>query len=432
MTKQLFLFFLSIPLLIFSQNKATIHWINNHAIPIEDALPDTELHIFDQKKPSKFTEAKIYGFGEASHNTKEFFDLKTKFFKYLVKNHGVKTFIMEESYQAEAGINEWINGGEGDSKTIANHFRIGFWYCKEIVNLLQWMRDYNKDQPESERIRFFGMDTKNGDNLNQEIRTYLQTNKITVNPELLSVVDSCSNKKINFNKPDYWWALQTPKLKQLEQQLLNSNKEITNLNAIIRSLKYLIHYTEYGSSVTEKYPKSNEVRDLKMFENVKWIVENESKNGKAFIWAHNEHINKSEMYYIGSGIMNLGRHLKDYYQDDYYSVGFDFGRGKINGFVTDSKNGNHWKTYTIEKPFKNTYAHSLMEVDKNIYFIDLENAIQNEPSPFFKKESKHLLIAAGGYLPKQKYKIMISKIYAKSYDGLIFVKEITIPNYQLD
>jgi hypothetical protein len=29
--------------------------------------------------------------------------------------------------------------------------------------------------------------------------------------------------------------------------------------------------------------------------NVKYIVENESKN--AFIWAHNEHINK-EMYYL--------------------------------------------------------------------------------------------------------------------------------------
>ena len=27
-----------------------------------------------------------------------------------------------------------------------------------------------------------------------------------------------------------------------------------------------------------------------------------SKNGKAFIWAHNDHINKREMYYTGSNI----------------------------------------------------------------------------------------------------------------------------------
>jgi erythromycin esterase len=45
------------------------------------------------------------------HNTKNFFP-KAKFFKHLVKNQGVKNFIMEESYQAESGINEWISGGK--------------------------------------------------------------------------------------------------------------------------------------------------------------------------------------------------------------------------------------------------------------------------------------------------------------------------------
>ena len=44
---------------------------------------------------------------------------------------------MEESYQAEEGINEWIKGGQGDKKTIANNFNIGFWYTREITDLLE-------------------------------------------------------------------------------------------------------------------------------------------------------------------------------------------------------------------------------------------------------------------------------------------------------
>ena len=144
-----------------------------------------------------------------------------------------------------------------------------------------------------------------------------------------------------------------------------------------------------------------------MFENVKYIVENKSKNGKAFIWAHNEHINKKEMYYTGSNIINLGRHLKDYYKEDYYSVGFDFGTGEINGIVIDKKKGNHWKTYFIEKPFKKTYAKTLMLINKDIFFIEL-----NKTSNFFNKEYKHLMIGGGGYQPKPLYKIMSSKIYA--------------------
>jgi erythromycin esterase len=42
---------------------------------------------------------------------KRIFNLKAKFFKHLVKKVW-KFFIMEESYQAESGINEWISGGK--------------------------------------------------------------------------------------------------------------------------------------------------------------------------------------------------------------------------------------------------------------------------------------------------------------------------------
>ena len=104
MKKILSILILISPFLLFPQKQETLKSITDNSIEIEDANPDSELKIFEQNTPNKFSRAKIYGFGEASHNTKEFFDLKAKFFKYLVKNQCVKTFIMEESYQAESGI----------------------------------------------------------------------------------------------------------------------------------------------------------------------------------------------------------------------------------------------------------------------------------------------------------------------------------------
>lgn len=432
MKKTLLVLILIMPLLLYSQNKETIDWMTSNSIEIEDANPDSELIIFKQNTPIKFANAKIYGFGEASHNTKEFFDLKAKFFKHLVKTQGVKIFIMEESYQAESGINEWISGGKGDINTIAENFNIGFWHTKEIVNLLEWMRDYNMGKPREEHLRFYGMDIQIGKKINEEIRKFINKNKITVDEKLLTVADSCANKNIDYSKTESWWEIQIPKLNKLKQQILNSKIESKEYIPVIRSLDYLISYTEYASLIKDEYPKSSEYRDLRMFENVKYIVENESKNGKAFIWAHNEHINKREMYYTGSNIINLGRHLKDYYNEDYYSVGFDFGTGKINGFVIDKNKGNHWKTYHIEEPFRKTYANTLMSVDKDIYFLDLENALKNEPTKFFSQKSKHLLIGGGGYQPKPLHKIMVSKIYTETYDGLIFIKKVSIPDYKLN
>ena len=432
MKKTLSIFIFILPFLLSSQNIKTIDWITNNSIEIEDSNPDSELKIFKENTPTKFVNAKIYGFGEASHNTKEFFDLKAKFFKYLVKTQGLRSFIMEESYQAESGINEWISGGKGDITTIAKNFNTGFWYTKEIVNLLQWMRNYNLDKQKEKQIRFYGMDIQIGKNISQEIREFVNIHKINIDQKLLMIADSCSNKKIDYSKSEIWWQVQLPELNKLKKQILNSQIKDEDYKPVIRSLDYLINYTQYASKVKTKYPESTEFRDLKMFENVKWIVENESKNGKAFIWAHNDHINKREMYYTGSNIINLGRHLKDYYKEDYYSVGFDFGIGKINGFVIDNKKGNHWKNYHIEKPFKKTYANTLMLINKDVYFVDLQQAIESDSSNFFSKKNKHLLIGGGGYQPKPLHKIMISKIYTETYDGLIFVKEITIPDYKLE
>ena len=427
MKKILSILILISPFLLFPQKQETLKSITDNSIEIEDANPDSELKIFEQNTPNKFSRAKIYGFGEASHNTKEFFDLKAKFFKYLVKNQCVKTFIMEESYQAESGINEWISRGKGNIKTIAENFNMGFWHTKEIVNLLQWMREYNKGKSQEEQIKFYGIDVQSGRKLNQEIREFVDSTKISIDKKLLAVADSSANKRIEYGEKDPWWKNQLPKLNDLKQQILRTNLEREKYKNVLRSLDYLISYTEYASLVKEKYPKSTEFRDLKMFENVKYIVEHISENGKAFIWAHNEHINKNEMYSTGSNIINLGRNLKDYYGDEYYSVGFDFGIGKINGLITDKKKGNYWKTYNIEKPNRRTYAKTLMSIDKDIYFIQL-----NKDLEFFNEESKHLLIGGGGYQPKPLHRILINKVYAETYDALIFVKKISVPDYNLN
>jgi erythromycin esterase len=274
----------------YAQNNTAVSWINENAIKIEDANPDTNLSIFNNNIPQKFADAKIFGFGETTHQGKEFFDLKAKFFKYLVETQNVKVFIMEDSYTSEAGINEWISGGNGKVETIAQNFSIGFWYCKEVVNLLQWMRNYNLNKAKDEQIRFYGMDIQVVRNINLEIRGLVKKYTIPVSEELLLVVDNCVEKKVTYGESTDWADIQTPKLNEIKSILLDFRKGIKDENrdefdSAIRALNYLSQYTYF---VQNHYSQD---RDLKMFENAKWIIENKSKNGKAFIWAHNEHIN---------------------------------------------------------------------------------------------------------------------------------------------
>lgn len=414
----------------YAQNQKAVSWINENAIKIEDANPDTNLTIFNNNIPKKFADAKIFGFGETTHQGKEFFDIKAKFFKYLVEKQGVKVFIMEDSYTSEAGINEWISGGKGNAETIANNFTIGFWYCKEVVNLLEWMRNYNLNKSKDEQIRFYGMDIQIVKNINQEIRNLVTKYNIPVREELLLVVDNCVEKKVDYSGVSTDWAdIQIPKLNEIESILLDFRKgikdeNIDEYNSVIRALNYLSKYTYY---VQNHYSQD---RDLKMFENAKWIIENKSKNGKAFIWAHNEHINnKKAGNYNARKIYNLGKKLKEYYKNDYYSVGFDFGTGTQAGYFSDKDEKPSWKKVELKEPFTKTYAKTLYEVKNEIYFIDMSKALDGNSSDFFKKKTKQIVAGGGGFNPKNNN--LCKKKFSEMYDGLIFIKNITLPTNNL-
>lgn len=418
------LFFLFVETTI-AQNQKAVSWINAHALPIEDASPDTELTLFRANVPQKFADAKVFGFGETTHQGKEFFDIKAKFFKYLVEHQGVTVFIMENSYTSEAAINEWISGGKGDATTIANHFTLGFWYCQEIVDLLQWMRNYNLTKTGNEQIRFYGMDIQYVQGINQELRDLVTKYTIPISEELLLVADQCVAKEVVYSGKTDWADLQIPKLREMERILLDFQKGLPNehleeYTTAIRALNYLIQYTYY---VQHHY---SQVRDLKMFENVRWIVANKATNGKAFIWAHNEHINNKQFgNYHSRNIYNLGRHLKEYYKNDYYSVGFDFGTGTQAGYYSDTDEKPTWKQVELKEPFADTYAQTLMQAKDAIYFIDLATALKGDASDFFEKKTKQVVAGGGGINPNTNH--LYQKKFSEMYDGLIFVKSISLP-----
>lgn len=436
MKTQLMKLFLVLSLCLFlnalpAQNEETVTWINDHLIEIEDADPNSRLNIFHEKVPEQFKTAKIFGFGEATHHGKEFFDLKAKFFKYLVEHQGVRTFIMEENYPAESGINAWISGGEGEKATIAKNFTIAPWHNLEVVDLLEWMRNFNMGKPEEDQIRFYGMDIQVVSGIDKEIIQYVNEFHIPVEPELLAVVDSCVNKQVDYKHRSKWADLQLPKLDQLKlliqaSQPGNLREDLEKKDAVLRAIRFLKSYTYYI-----QHSKSV-VRDQKMFEHVQWIIENHSKNGKAFIWAHNEHINNKEMLSYGSGWVNLGAHLKAYYKNEYYSVYFDFGGGELPGLVLSKNNPPYWDIYPMKKPLRKTYAETLIKAKRDIYFIDLGEALQSEANEFFSETKRQFILGASGYTSKAESRQRISKNYAESCDGLIFVKQISIPTYQMD
>ena len=152
--------------LTHAQDAAVTDWVNKNAIVIEDANQDTPLTNFKAKGSDIFKGVKLFGFGEATHFTKEFFDLKVKYFKYLAENEGVTIFMIEDIHSNMYEINNFIKGGEGDAAQLAGSMGFLLWRNEELQGLLQYMRKYNEGKPADRQLKFYSIDCQSGANTN--------------------------------------------------------------------------------------------------------------------------------------------------------------------------------------------------------------------------------------------------------------------------
>jgi erythromycin esterase len=58
------------------------------------------------------------------------------------------------------------------------------------------------------------------------------------------------------------------------------------------------------------------------------------------------------------------------------------------------------------------------------------NVTKNNPNNFFNKKKKQLFLGGPGYNPEQYQ--LFNKKFSEMFDGLIFIKNITVPNYNLN
>ena len=105
-----------------------------------------------------FNDKKVLGMGEATHGTKEFFNMKAKMFKFLVTQCGYRIFTIEATYGGTLKVNDYVLYGKGDAVSAMKEME--FWTCdtEEVKNLIEWMKTTNEGKPDQDKLKFYGFD----------------------------------------------------------------------------------------------------------------------------------------------------------------------------------------------------------------------------------------------------------------------------------
>src|SRR5439155_1457194 len=137
------------------EEAAVEQWIRANAIPLKTVQAGNGFA--DMEPLTKIVgNARIVALGEATHGTREFFQLKHRMIEFLATRMGFTIFSIEANMPEAYRLNDYVLNGKGDPAQLLKGMYFWTWDTKEVLEMIRWMREFN--QSGKGRIEFTGFD----------------------------------------------------------------------------------------------------------------------------------------------------------------------------------------------------------------------------------------------------------------------------------
>lgn len=302
----------------FSQNIQLIEPKNFENSNFEECIPCSE-----------FENVKIIALGESSHRGSNTNIAKTKMVKYLHEKCGFNVLAFEACMYRMF---------ENDQKLMTGYYKgdslvrkvSGAWSSTEMKELYQYVAE---TQNSKKRLAFTGFDNMIPQPAHKDFtrgfKVFIDSlnkdslNKIVLDDKFYEVLNRSIDKSYSYSK----FPVQDTVL------LHNSYKKIQNKirNSKNGNDKYFSFWNKMINNLEGIYAHNNK-RDLLMYDNLNFIMNEYYPNEKIIIWGATSHfLKKSDAvdhkYYKENDVM--GDFLSKKYGDQYYVMAFSALEGKI-------------------------------------------------------------------------------------------------------
>lgn len=316
-----------------ADEQAVTAWLRQSAIPIQHLEAGNG---FADLQPLKeiLRGVRVVGLGEATHGTREFFQLKHRLLEFLVTEMGFTAFALEASYAACQPINEFVLHGKGDRATVLTGNGYVVWDMEEFAEMLDWLRTYNQHVPEGKKVRFYGLDFCCNEIGIDTILGYLGK----VAPDRLSAVkphfEVLAREEREWPSPADTEAAERilPHVQQIIDQLTADKEKYLGKSSALafeealqcaRVLKQRL--TVIIAAARPDARPFPPMRSVYMAENLIQLVERAGPEAKFVVWEHNWHVNVEPTVWSEEPV--FGRCLREKYGQGYFAFGLEFNQG---------------------------------------------------------------------------------------------------------
>lgn len=275
---------------------------------------------------------RLLGFGECMHEEEALPRLRNDIFRYLVERRGYRSIALEIDCLAAILANDFVLRGIGTlEEAMRDGFSHGFGESPANRELVQWMREYNQDRDDADRVRLYGFDAPvelSGGASPREVLTLLfrlleahiepgllpctltdihelvgddhrWTNHEAALDPSLSVGTSADAMKLRVITDDLT-ALLYSESPHLASRL--SEEEWWRARLYARTAIGLMRYHAAVADDSEnRVARLLGLRDELMASTLFSLVEREMQRGPTLVFAHNRHLQKYKSHWVFDG-----------------------------------------------------------------------------------------------------------------------------------
>lgn len=424
-------------------------WIRDSAITINSLDEDAD---FDDLEPliNKLRAIQVLGIGEATHGTSEFFRLKSLLFEFAVLKLGFRVLGIEADWSECLPINDYVLDGKGDPEKALCRIGTPHWKCREVLSLIQWIRQYNSGLPrhdfDTKCVYFVGLEQSQSYWPAKWLEKYFQDLGSPAASKMATVLEKIADYDTNMRKnPMYLGHVadshsaankELLKLKTLQAEAMHYvTRQVAVLKTRIVSSKpadpklrrdalHRLEVFKWGAmQQMSGMTKGSNIRDQAIALSVQQSIKQYGKDTKVFVWAHNGHVSTR----AGRSWIPAGVHLRRRFGNKYYCIGQSFLKGT---FLANDDDGDFsadlakWKTFSVDPPNFDCIENTLADANMDIFVVDFRSAPPTPAIQTWLHTKQGVRNCASGFSDRRKtnwHNVTVPAVF----DGMTFVKSTT-------
>jgi erythromycin esterase len=324
-------------------------WVRANAIPL--ATVEAGNGFADLEPLRKVIgDARVVSLGEATHGTREFFQLKHRLLEFCVAELGFTIFGIEASYPECLRVNDYVLHGRGNAAEALSGTRFWTWDTEEVLALIEWMRGWNRTH--ARQVKFYGFDMQFPAEATLTVLDYLER----VAPELAAgsaaALWPLSNDLTAHRfawLPEATRATALAAIGRLGETFAGERAAWVGATGTLAwqlarlSLVVLGQSARLQLAMADPLAPPMSPRDVPMADNVAALLEAEGPEAKAVLWAHNGHVERESRFltHDKQPDANMGTRLDELLGRQHVVVGFAFNQGSFQARGQDGALVSH-------------------------------------------------------------------------------------------